>query len=315
MCNYTASRGADINKHLRARHRIKTSINEFTNFIKRSSDASDTSLGKVDTTNDYTDDDDSIDDEDEEVDVVNDTPPRAVPHQAPPQSPMLAEGAFINPAAVLKNITNQATGGGMIKKEPIDNVAISTKIKKEPQEPSEEEYGAISTKKAVVEKLWKKAEVKVEKKPDKKKLAVEPKRKASMDKKAAAKASVSIKKKARKAEVKPVVLEQQQQKVKDTKKGGKKGAKAAMRRPPPPILVKHGRQSTGGVVQTSAVDGMRCHVCNYACEQRPKLMAHFEKTHIRRSKDNLDYQCAHCDYVTPLKVVLKSHIITQHSKK
>ena len=117
------------------------------------------------------------------------------------------------------------------------------------------------------------------------------------------------KKKARKAEAKPVV--QVQQVKKDTKAKAKKSK--AM--PRPAILVKHGRQSTGGVVQTSALDGMRCHVCHYACEQRAKLMAHFEKVHIRRSKDNLDYQCAHCDYVTPLKVVLKSHIITQHSKK
>merc|ERR1712029_863974 len=96
-------------------------------------------------------------------------------------------------------------------------------------------------------------------------------------------------------------------------RGGGKGSKKKPVQARKAILVKHGRQSSGGIVQTSAVDGMRCHVCNYSCEQRNKLMAHFEKVHIRRSKDNLDYQCAHCDYLTPLKVVLKSHIITQHA--
>merc|ERR1712029_588165 len=96
---------------------------------------------------------------------------------------------------------------------------------------------------------------------------------------------------------------------------GGKGSKKKPVQARKAILVKHGRQSSGGIVQTSAGDGMRCHVCNYSCEQRYKLMAHFEKDHIRRSKDNLDYQCAHCDYLTPLKVVLKSHIITQHANE
>ena len=79
-----------------------------------------------------------------------------------------------------------------------------------------------------------------------------------------------------------------------------------------PIIVPHGRPQK---IQTSAVDGMICHVCHYSCEQRAKLMLHFEKAHMRKSSDNLDFECAHCDYATPLKVVLKSHLITNHAKR
>ena len=83
------------------------------------------------------------------------------------------------------------------------------------------------------------------------------------------------------------------------------------------------RAEQRGIVQTwSAVDGMRCHVCNYSCiEQRNKLMAHFEKVHIRRSKkDNLDYQCARtattsprsrsCSKVTSSPSTVPSEILT-----
>ena len=235
------------------------------------------------------------DDEDIEVDVVNDdeavtpSPPTTTP---PPSN--LPQGAFINPAAVLKNITNQAPTP--IKKE---NDAISTK---KPVPVVKKPSSAAPDRNKKTACLPPPAEVK-KKTPalaaDKKPVAKNASKRQETRKKTAS---------ARKAEVlKPVQQQQQQQKV--TKAKAKKG-----KAPRPAILVKHGRQSTGGVVQTSALDGMRCHVCNYACEQRAKLMAHFEKAHIRRSKDNLDYQCAHCDYVTPLKVVLKSHIITQHAK-
>ena len=64
LCGYEASRGADINKHLRSKHRIETK--EFSQFIKRPSSKSPPSASSRASSRGYDDDDESLIDDDAE---------------------------------------------------------------------------------------------------------------------------------------------------------------------------------------------------------------------------------------------------------
>ena len=121
-----------------------------------------------------------------------------------------------------------------------------------------------------------------------------------------------VKKKSKKPPKKDAKTEEAKKPEKSEPKREPSRREPIKREPAVKILVPHGRKI---VKQTSAIDGMMCHVCKYSCDNRSKLMQHFERLHMRKSDSGLDFICAHCDYTSSLKVIIKSHIITHHATR
>jgi len=293
LCGYEASRGADINKHLRSKHRIETK--EFSQFIKRPSSKSPPSASSRASSRGYDDDDESLIDDDAESgyqSTKGSTPPMA---KSRPNTD-ITQGAFLNPATttVLKNITNEGNKPANSadvkgKKSATGPTGLVWAKKSAPPPPPE----PVLAKKSVAKLL----ETVV--------AELEPSGAANIKKSSKVKQPKSRKRKVEdlgtdKPGDQSSAHPQKKRKMTAIGKAAKSSTTAGSvkkKRPAAPadnrILVKHGRQDNGGIIQTSALDGMKCHVCNYSCEQRTKLMAHFEKAHIRRSEDNKDYKCAH----------------------
>jgi len=320
LCGYGASRGADINKHLRSKHRLETK--EFSQFIKRPSSKSPppgSASSRASSRGGY---DEEENDEESLIDDDGESGYQSTKSSTPPMvkskpTADITQGAFLNPAttSVLKNITNEGNKpanstdfqGKKSATGPTGLVWAKKSAPPPPPEPVLAKKSVAKLLKNVVAEL-EPSEAAYNKKTIKSSKVKQPKsRKRKLDE--------ETDKPGDQSNSHP----EKKRKLTAYKKATKSSAaKSIKKKLPAPtgnrIIVKHGRQDIGGIVQTSALDGMKCHVCNYSCEQRTKLMAHFEKAHIRRSEDNKDYKCAHCNYLTPLKVILKSHIITNHAR-